>query len=233
MTALVDVRHDAAHTTIRLTRAERRNALSHALVDAVGDAARAAAARGHAVAVLQADPPVFCAGADLEEFRADPEAVPATVRLLDLLVRGDLLWTVVVEGDALGAAVAVAAVAPLVVAADDAAFRLPEVDLGIYPGGVLGYLEEVMGIRAAHDLARTGAPMTAAMAAERGLVTEVVAPGEARPRAEVLAEEQARRPALARRAATAWTSRFRSPEFTARHQLLDALVEVPDPARSA
>ena len=64
---LVKVESSEGITTITMTRADKRNALNQGLCDALYDAYCAFEAGGDQVAVLQADGPAFCVGADLKE----------------------------------------------------------------------------------------------------------------------------------------------------------------------
>src|SRR5712664_4264198 len=65
--SLVKVESSEGITTITMTRAEKRNALSQALCDGLYDAYRAFEAGDDQVAILQADGPAFCVGADLKD----------------------------------------------------------------------------------------------------------------------------------------------------------------------
>src|SRR6476659_9712701 len=64
---LVKVESSEGITTITMTRADKRNALNQQLCDELCDAYIAFEAGGDQVAVLQADGPAFCVGADLKE----------------------------------------------------------------------------------------------------------------------------------------------------------------------
>ena len=63
--SLVKVESSEGITTITMARAEKRNALSQALCDDLYEAYRGFEAGGDQVAILQADGPAFCVGADL------------------------------------------------------------------------------------------------------------------------------------------------------------------------
>ena len=65
--SLVKVESSEGITTITMTRADKRNALTQELCDGLYDAYRAFEAGSDQVAVLQADGPAFCVGADLKE----------------------------------------------------------------------------------------------------------------------------------------------------------------------
>jgi enoyl-CoA hydratase/carnithine racemase len=100
-----------------------------------------------------------------------------------------------IQGDALGWGLALALACDLRIAASGATFALPEVREGHLPGGgVLQRLARMVGPARTLDLALLGTRLSAARAAEWGLVSTVVEPG----RLEAAVEETAR--ALAGRA---------------------------------
>src|SRR5258708_39044518 len=65
--SLVKVESSEGITTITMTRADKRNALNQCRCDGLVDAYTALEAGGDRVAILQADGPAFCVGADLKE----------------------------------------------------------------------------------------------------------------------------------------------------------------------
>jgi len=78
-------------------------------------------------------------------------------------------------GFALGGGFALALSCDLIVAADDAVFGLPEVTVGIVPGGGgTQLLARRIGVARAKELVFTGRRIAAAEALELGLVTRVV-----------------------------------------------------------
>jgi enoyl-CoA hydratase len=212
---------------LRLERVEKRNALSHALVAAALREAGALVSRGVAVAVLEAAGPVFCAGADLDEAFGRPPAEAASERLLGALLTSPLFWVAAVEGPALGAGVAVATACPVSVCADTAWFSLPEIRLGLFPSGVMAYLEPVLGTTRTLALGLRERRWTAREALEWGLVSEVVEPGQVAGRVADWTAQLAAHPAAVASARVAWQTRFADPAFRARKAQLDRLLEVP------
>ena len=103
---LVKVESSDGITTITMTRADKRNALSQALCDELYEAYRAFEAGGDQVAILQADGPAFCVGADLKEppsamWKAVPDVSHKLTKPVIAATQG---WVI---GGALPAAVAV------------------------------------------------------------------------------------------------------------------------------
>ncbi len=125
---------------ICLTRAQSRNALDAVMRDELHEALSAIAVdpaiRGIA---LVADGPDFCAGGDLFEFgSATDPAVSSQIRLARslplLFVQLQQRLVVGIQGAAVGAGIELAAFARVVVAAEGARFKLPELDMGLIPG---------------------------------------------------------------------------------------------------
>jgi hypothetical protein len=164
---------------IELRRPEVRNALDAQLRDELADALVLAATDRSLSVELRGSGPAFCAGGDLDEFgsRADP----ASAHLIRL--SRNLGWlihrlrdriTVHVHGACVGSGVELPAFAGTVIASPDATFALPEVDLGLIPGaGGTVSIPARIGRQRTALLAFLGRPVTAATAAEWGLVDRI------------------------------------------------------------
>lgn len=208
MSRLVDarIRPDGAGE-LRLTRSDKRNALSHELVDEALAAMDEWQAAGVSVAVLTADPPVFCAGNDLVEARADRDN-PAADRFLGALLERPLFWIASLSGPLLGAGVSVAAVCPIAVADERAWLRLPEREIGLYPAGVAPYIEDQLGPRLALTLGMSGEPLEAVAAVELGLYTELAGSGQLDARVDHWCGVAGSRPQVTDAARRSWQLRF-------------------------
>ena len=107
-----------------------------------------------------------------------------------------------IEGDALGGGLELALACDLRIASARARLGLPEVRLAVIPGaGGTQRLPSVVGPARARELILTGRIITADEAARIGLVNEVVPAGQARARADAVADEIAGRGPLAVREA--------------------------------
>lgn len=172
---------------ITLDRPAARNAIDDALDQALARAwARFAADDAASVAVLHAQGPSFCAGADLRT--VIPRWREATFGDLRAnvarglgggLTRGchRLAKPVIaaVHGHAVGAGFELALACDIRIAADDAVFGMFEVRKGLHAGdGGLVRLQAVAGLGVAMDLALTGRPVDAAEALRLHLVSRVV-----------------------------------------------------------
>lgn len=222
------VRNGAGYVV--LDRAEKRNALNHALVDEFETATAAFARAGVAVAVLRANGPVFCAGADLAEARADPKN-PATERLIWHILETPFLWVAVIEGPALGAGVGLAAITPVVLVSAEAWMSLPEVSIGLFPTGVMAYLEPVIGTRKSVELGITGGRITAAEAVNLGLANETIPAPLIEARLAEWVGRLTAMPRIAGSAALAWRSRFHGDAFRERKRALDDMLDVESLSR--
>jgi enoyl-CoA hydratase/carnithine racemase len=166
-----------------LNRPQARNALSvglmQALIDALGRAGKDPGAR---VVVIAGAGPAYCAGHDLREIRADPrrqtyEHVFALCSELMLTITR-LPKPVIAEvhGVATAAGCQLVATCDLAVAAEEARFATPGVNIGLFCSTPMVALSRAVGRKAAMEMLLTGELVDAARAREIGLVNRV-APG--------------------------------------------------------
>jgi enoyl-CoA hydratase len=135
----------------------------------------------------------FCAGADLRELyrRAEPmERNAAVAGVRDFLVRmhrvmntidaAPLTTIAAVHGVTFGGGFELALVCDLIIADKMARFCFPELRLGLIPGfGGIPRLKRDLGNGVVRDLILTGRSFNAVKAQQIGLVSQVVAEGEA------------------------------------------------------
>ncbi len=180
------LRHDDAGVAwLTLNRPAARNALSMALMTALDDALAAIAADPAVrVVVLGAAGPAFCAGHDLREMRANPgreatAAVFATCSaLMTRIVRLPKPVIARVHGIATAAGCQLVASCDLAVAAADARFATPGVNIGLFCSTPMVALSRNVGRKAAMEMLLTGETIDAARAREIGLVNRVVPPDD-------------------------------------------------------
>jgi len=149
----------------------------------------------------------FCAGSHIGEFEGLRGRVAEGKLLLEKLVYRQLAelpmpTIAAIEGDALGGGLELALCCDLRIASARARLGMPEVRLAVLPGsGGTQRLPRVIGPARAKELILTGRIITADEAERIGLVNEVVPAGEARARAQEVADEIAARGPLAVREA--------------------------------
>ena len=168
--------------TVTLARPEVLNAISTAVADELAGAFLQAAASAETwVVVLAAEGDrAFCAGADLKERGGLDDAGwmrnRIFMRAMFEAIRSTPQPTIAsVFGFALGGGFELALSCDLIVASDDAVFGLPEVRVGIVPGGGgTQLLARRIGIGRAKELVLTSKRIGGAEAADLGVVNRVV-----------------------------------------------------------
>ncbi len=179
-TVRYEVRDRVAQLTI--DRPQRRNALSWAVMRQLRAAlAQAKADQDVRVVVLTgAGEQAFCAGADLtgmadgDGFSALHEGRGELAFLLRELYDLGKPTIARVRGYALAGGFGLALACDLVVAADDAVFGTPEIDVGLWPHMITVPLIRSMPPKRALELMLTGRRVTADEAERIGFVTRVV-----------------------------------------------------------
>jgi enoyl-CoA hydratase/carnithine racemase len=191
---------------VTLTRAERRNSLSEAMLAAL-QAAIEAADSDEAVraVVLAAEGPVFSAGHDLRELtqrRSDADGGRAYHTLI-MRQCAKMMRTIVhcrkpviaaVQGPALAAGCQLVATCDLAVAAEHATFATPGVNIGLFCSTPMVALSRNVPRKRAMEMLLLGEQLPAAKAAEYGLVNRVVAADQLLAEAMAMAELIASKP---------------------------------------
>src|ERR1700694_4003977 len=167
-----------------LNRPQALNALNAALIAELGAAFDDLEGDGQIAAiVLTGSDKAFAAGADSKE-RADKTYIEAYRQ--DFITKG---WERVaqcrkpiiaaVAGFALGGGCEIAMMCDIIIAAENARFGQPEINLGTMPGaGGTQRLARFIGKAKAMDLCLTGRMMDAAEAERAGLVSRIVPPAK-------------------------------------------------------
>lgn len=195
-TMLQLTRHADGHVVeLRLNRPEAMNAINTAFSAEITAATAQLAADPsvRAVVITSAHERAFCVGADLKERNTFTDAQMMEHRLVSKQAyRGVLDLPVpaiaAVEGFALGGGMEIALSCDLIVAGEQATVGLPEVSVGVIPGG--GGTQLVtrrVGWSRAASMIFTARQMSAAEGKDLGVLDEVVPAGTARARALELA----------------------------------------------
>jgi enoyl-CoA hydratase/carnithine racemase len=179
------IEHRGTALVLTLDRPDRHNALSRALIEALGQAARHAAndPNVRAIVLTGAGEKAFCAGADLKERQAlSKDQVREIVRLyrseFGALDRSPKPVIAAINGVALGGGLELALMCDLRVASAHATLALPETGLAIIPGaGGTQKLPRIVGEARAKELILLNRKLSADEALEWGLVNRVAKAG--------------------------------------------------------
>jgi enoyl-CoA hydratase/carnithine racemase len=166
---------------VMIEREERRNAMNKAVLAGIEAAFRQAAYDTgiRAIVLTGAGKKAFCAGADLSggtgTFTIGFDEPMTDLGKLARFVRDAGIPLIArINGDCLAGGMALMAMCDLAVVADHARFGLPEVKVGVFPMQVLVYLRKLIGPRYVNELCLTADFISAARAAEMGMVNYVV-----------------------------------------------------------
>ncbi|MHB8220810.1 MAG: enoyl-CoA hydratase/isomerase family protein [Acidimicrobiales bacterium] len=189
-TSFVSVeRRDDGVALVRIDR-PKANALSTEVLRQLRVIAEDLTAHPPGAVVVWGGERTFAAGADVVQLGQDsPEAVSTAFHAsLSVLASIPRVVIAAVNGYALGGGLELALACDLRVGAQNAVFGLPEVLLGVIPGGGgTQRLPRLVGAARAKEMIFSGRQVAADEALWMGLVNQVVAPGEVLPTALSLA----------------------------------------------
>lgn len=197
---LILLREDTGGAAVlTLNRPQNRNSLSEAMLEALSEAFTAIAHDASVRAVvLAANGPAFCAGHDLKELTRHRSAddrgrayfkhiMTLCSTMMQQIVGLPQPVIAAVQGPASAAGCQLVASCDLAVAARDAKFATPGVDIGLFCSTPMVALSRNIAPKHAMDMLLTGELISAEHAERFGLVNRVVAPGRARDEAVKLA----------------------------------------------
>src|SRR5579862_2767813 len=195
---------------LTLNRPDRLNAIGATMLQELAEAARwFDTHRDLRVVIMSGAGRAFCAGADLQDAAltaADPkakswldrrEAGQYGLRASDAIEQMHAVTIAQVHGNAVGGGVVLMAVCDLRVAAEDAWFFIPEVDLGLPLawGGIPKLVREI-GPAMTKELVMTCRRFSPAEAKAMGFVNRVVPPAKLESETEALARELLAKPSV-------------------------------------
>ncbi|WP_050604470.1 FAD-dependent oxidoreductase [Ruegeria sp. 6PALISEP08] len=159
----VEIKGDVAWVTVNNPPV---NATSTAVRQGLSDAVDAV--QGTRVAVLCCAGRTFIAGGDMSEFDAAP-VEPHLPDVIQKIEDSKVPFVACIHGNALGGGFEIAMACAWRIAAPDAGFGLPEVNVGLIPGaGGTQRLPRLVGMQAAIDMACFGKTLKAEALAELG-----------------------------------------------------------------
>ncbi len=173
MSEAVRFEASAGVATLTMDQPDRRNALTPALLNGLGDGLAAALADPSVrVVVLTNTGPAFCAGADLSGRSGPPvEARFSLAVVLTTILDSPKPVVARIAGHCMGGGVGLAAACDLSVAEDTVRFGFTEVRIGVAPAIISVVCLPKLRRGDALELFLTGERISSARAAEVGLIT--------------------------------------------------------------
>lgn len=191
--APVTLERNGPIATLTLRRPETRNAINVPMAEAIESyVAETEADPAIRVAILAAEGPVFCAGADLAEVAAGRGmslARPKTGFAGFVQSERTKPWVAAVQGPAHGGGTEIALACDMIVAGDTASFTLPEVRRGLIAGAGGAYrITRFLSRPLAIEMLLTGQSVSAQRAYDLGMVNRMVPAADVAATAHDLAE---------------------------------------------
>jgi 2-(1,2-epoxy-1,2-dihydrophenyl)acetyl-CoA isomerase len=197
------VEDDDGVRTITFDRPNVMNAMNLEVATELADAVAGADSVEHDAIVLTGDDPAFSAGGDIQAMkereegpRESYERVAETFnRAAAELLNSDVPVVAKVNGDCVGAGLAIVAASDLAYTVPDATFSCAFIRVGLVPDTAATFtLPRLVGLRTAKRLTMTGEFFDGEEAAEMGLVNEAVPEDELDEAVDEMVGKLSRRP---------------------------------------
>lgn len=180
----VELSADGVVARATIDRPDVHNALNANVIDGLIEVLRATEDSAIRTVVIRGGGGTFSSGGDLQGMAEDDDlpmlerrrTVSGLSRLFDHLVGADALTVAAVEGYCLAGGCGLAAACDFVLAAADAEFGTPEVNVGLFPMQAMASIMPAVGEKKALKLLFTGEFIDAETAEAIGLVTDVLDP---------------------------------------------------------
>lgn len=178
----VTVSDDGLVVRATIDRPDVHNALNDNVLTGLMDVLNATRESDLRVVVIRGAEGTFCSGGDLEGIdEADEKSMmqrrnssSGLADLFEHLIDADALTVAAVEGYCLAGGCGLAAGCDFVLAADDAEFGTPEVNVGMFPMQAMAAILPAVGEKKGLKLLFTGEHIDARVAENIGLVTDVL-----------------------------------------------------------
>ncbi|WP_436347135.1 enoyl-CoA hydratase/isomerase family protein [Natronorubrum sp. FCH18a] len=200
----VTVEQDDTICVVRVARPKAMNAVSVTVLVELADAIETAASESQTIVLTGEGEDAFIGGGDIKEFQNQSgvwfrsEFREAMSDLEDAIEGSRVPVIAGVNGVALGGGTEIALMCDLILATESATFGLPEIGLGIIPGGGgTQRLAHLVGYLKAKELILTGKHISATEAEDIGLVNETIDDDDFQDRVDELAVELADGPPVA------------------------------------
>lgn len=200
------VRQEGAVAILRIDREARLGALSRSMLEQMGEfASRVSQDSDLRILIITGTGRGFVAGADVTEYHGasqeDFDAFQRTSRgVFEAIAALPQITICAVNGHALGGGLELALCCDFIVVSEMAKLGLPEIALGLLPGGGgTQRLARLVGVSRAKDLVLTGRTITGSEAYAWNLAGQVCPPNEVLVRALELAKTLAKKAPLSLR----------------------------------
>ena len=182
--ATLTLAFDGPVATLTLNRPDKRNAISHELIEELHHALHEVQKSSSFILILTGAGTAFCSGMDLEILRevthhTEEENLADSGRMAHMfrtLYDFPKVTIAAVNGPALAGGCGLATLCDFTLASSQAKFGYTEVRIGFVPAIVSTFLLRQVGEKQARDLLLTGRIIDAGEALRLGMVTEVLAP---------------------------------------------------------
>ena len=182
----VTVSDDELVIRATIDRPEERNAMNENVIGGLSEVLAAADNGPARVIVIRGAEGTFCSGGDLkgmaENFgrgsQAYREGFSGLSSLMERMVETGALVVAAVEGYCLAGGMGLAGACDMILAADDATFGTPEVDIGLFPAQALVPIMRTVTEKQGLKLLFTGEHIDAETAHDIGFTTDVVPEGD-------------------------------------------------------
>jgi len=193
--ATLTLAHNGPVATLTLNRPEKRNAISHELIEELHHALHEVQKTPSHILILTGSGTAFCSGMDLEILRevthlTEEENLADSGRMAHMfraLYDFPKVTIAAVNGPALAGGCGLATLCDFTLASSEAKFGYTEVRIGFVPAIVSAFLLRQVGEKQARDLLLTGRIIGADEALRLGLVNAVVPPEQLMTSAQELA----------------------------------------------
>ncbi|SET94989.1 enoyl-CoA hydratase/isomerase family protein [Natrinema hispanicum] len=194
---------DGSIRQITFDRPDVYNAMTAAVAHDLADALIDLDSSDHDAVVITGDGDAFSAGGDIEAMAERDESAPEAYervrttlgRVAEAVLTAPVPVVAKVNGDAVGAGMALTAVADFAYAAESARFGASFINVGLVPDlGGTAILPRLIGLRKTKELAFTGKLLSATEAADLDIVNEAVPDDQLDDRVDNLLETLAEQP---------------------------------------
>jgi len=196
------VSEDESVATLTFNRPHLLNAMNREMMDEIIDALKTITENQHIrVAIITGEGRAFMAGADIKEYAVQTgeqfkEFQQKGKELYRLIEEAHIPFIAAVNGVALGGGFEIALACDIIIAAESATMGLPEVHLGLIPGGGgTQRLLQKVGINRVKELLMLGSAGTASQMLDWGVVNRLAKDNELTMAVKDFADKLKRRPA--------------------------------------